>query len=166
LVIGVAAVALFLNAPKLGQPPSNADTRPPARLTFTTGAGCRPAGDFASPRLDRRVRRLLAAIAAQHAIRVSCIRTGHSWYVAGTQRVSNHSVWRAVDVDQVDGHPVRAANRAARELALWIGRGGAGVRPSEVGSPWGFGRRPWFTDAGHRDHLHVGFAGPTRAGGR
>jgi hypothetical protein len=165
LLIAVAAVALFLNAPKLNRPPSNSETRPPARLTFTNAAGCRPAGDYASPRLDRRVRALLVAIAAHRQVRVSCIRTGHSRYVAGTRRVSNHTVWRAVDVDQVDGHPVSPSNQAARALALWIGRGGTGVRPSEVGSPWAFGQRPWFTDAGHRDHLHVGFAGPTQPGG-
>src|SRR6266536_45087 len=165
LLIAVAAVALFLNAPKLNRPPSNSATRPPARLTFTNAAGCQPAGDYASPRLDRRVRELLVAIAAHHQVRVSCIRTGHSWFVAGTDRVSNHSVWRAVDLDRVDGAPVRASNQAARELALWIGGGRAGVQPSEVGLPWAFGRRPWFTDAGHQDHLHVGFPGPTQARG-
>ena len=103
--------------------------------------------------------------AAQYRIRVSCLRTGHSWYVKGTRRVSNHSVWRGVDLDQVDGRPVSPVNIAARRLALWIGRGRAGVQPSEVGSPWAFGGRPWFSDAGHRGHLHVGFAGPTQPGG-
>jgi hypothetical protein len=140
--------------------------RPPAGLTFTNAAGCRPARDYASPRLDRRVRALLVAAADRHPIRVSCLRTGHSWYVRGTRRVSNHSLWRGVDVDQVDGRPVSPANAAARRLALWIGRGRAGVQPSEVGSPWRFEGRPWFTDQGHQGHLHVGFAGPTRTGAR
>jgi hypothetical protein len=148
-----------------GGPSASSGVRPPAGLTFTDAAGCRPAGDYPSPRLDRRVRELLVAIATHHRIRVSCIRTGHSWYVKGTGRVSNHTVWRAVDVDQVDGQPVSPSNAAALELARWIGRGGAGVQPSEVGSPWAFGRRPWFTDPGHQDHLHVGFAGPSQAGG-
>jgi hypothetical protein len=140
--------------------------RPPSGLAFTKAAGCRPAGDWTSPRLDRRVRALLVAAADRHPIRVSCLRTGHSWYVRGTRRVSNHSVWRGVDVDQVDGRPVSPANAAARRLALWIGRGRAGVQPSEVGSPWAFGGRPWFTDQAHQGHLHVGFAGPTRPGAR
>ena len=148
-----------------GGPPASSGVRPPAGLTFTTVAGCQPASDYASPELDRRVRVLLVAIATHHRIRVSCLRTGHSRYVASTGRVSNHSVWRAVDVDQVDGHPFSRSNAAAHELAMWIGRGGAGVQPSEVGSPWAFGARPWFTDPGHQDHLHVGFAGPTQAGG-
>jgi hypothetical protein len=108
----------------------------------------------------------VVVVAARHRIRVSCLRSGHSWYVKGTRRVSNHSMWRGVDIDQVDGHPVSPTNSAARRLAVWIGQGQATVRPSEVGSPWTFGGRPWFTDAGHQGHLHVGFAGPTRAGGR
>jgi hypothetical protein len=140
--------------------------RPPAGLSFTNAAGCRPAGDFASPRLDRRVRTVLVAAASRYRLRVSCLRSGHSWYVRGTRRVSNHSVWRAVDVDQVDGHPVSRSNTAAQRLAVWIGQGRAGVQPSEVGSPWTFGGRPWFTDAAHQGHLHVGFAGPTRTGAR
>jgi hypothetical protein len=153
-----------ISAPKL--PGSRPAIRPPAGLSFTDARGCRPAGDYASPRLDRRVRALLVAAAGQHRIRVSCLRTGHSWFVNGTRRVSNHSRWRGVDLDQVDGHPVSPANTAARRLALWIGQGRAGVQPSEVGSPWALGRRPWFSDRGHQDHLHVGFAGPTQAGAR
>jgi hypothetical protein len=147
-----------------GRPTPPPATRPPSGLSFTNGAGCRPASDYRSPRLDRRVRRLLVAAADRQPIRVSCVRSGHSWYVKGTRRVSNHSVWRAVDLDQVDGRPVSSSNTAARRLALWIGRGGSGVQPSEVGSPWAFGARPWFTDAGHQGHLHVGFPGPTQPG--
>ncbi len=148
-----------------GDPIGSAGVRPPAGLTFTAAAGCRPASDYPSPQLDRRVRELLVAIATHHRIRVSCIQAGHSRFVAGTRRISNHSVWRAVDVDQVDGTPVSPSNTAARELARWIGQGRAGAAPSEVGSPWDFGARPWFTDPGHRDHLHVGFPAPTQARG-
>jgi hypothetical protein len=157
--------AIHLPAPPpAARPPAPAP--PPAGLAFTTQAGCRPTRDWSSPRLDRRVRTLLVATATRHRVRVSCLRTGHSHYVRGTRRISNHTAWRAVDLDQVDGHPVSPTNQAARQLAWWIGRGGAGVRPSEVGSPWAFGGRPWFTDAAHQGHLHVGFAGPTRAGPR
>jgi hypothetical protein len=129
-----------ITVPSRPAPPSA--TRPPSGLSFTNAAGCRPARDYRSPRLDRRVRTLLVAAADRHRIRVSCLRTGHSWYVKGTRRVSNHSVWRGVDVDRVDGRPVSLSNTAARQLALWIGRGRAGVQPSEVGSPWRFGAGP------------------------
>jgi hypothetical protein len=145
--------------------PAPAPAQPPTGLRFTEAAGCRPAGDWTSPRLDRRIRALLVAAAAHYRMRVSCLRTGHSHYVKGTVRVSNHTVWRAVDLDQVDNQPVSPANQAARQLALAIGRGEFGVQPSEVGSPWAFGGRPWFTDPDHQDHLHVGFAGPTQTGG-
>jgi hypothetical protein len=146
------------------RPASPPATRPPSGLSFTDDAGCRPASDYTSPLLDWRIRTLLVAAAARQPIRVSCVRTGHSWFVKGTRRVSNHSVWRAVDLDRVDGLPVGYANAAARRLTLWIGRGGAGVQPNEVGSAWAFGGRPWFTDAGHQGHLHVGFPGPTQPG--
>jgi hypothetical protein len=165
-----AVVALVLAshfAPSRATNP--ADTGPPAGLTFTNAHGCRPAGDYASAKLDRRVRRLLMAAAHRAPIRVSCIHAGHSRYVKGTHRVSNHTVWRGVDIDRVGGRPVSRANTTARALARWIGEGKAGATPSEVGSPWGFeelAARPWFTDAGHDDHLHVGFAGPTQASGR
>jgi hypothetical protein len=147
------------------RPASLPATRPPSGLSFTNAAGCRPASDYRSPLLDWRVRTLLVAASDRQPIRVSCVRTGHSWFVKGTRRVSNHSVWRAVDLDRVDGLPVSYANAAARRLTLWIGRGGAGVQPSEVGSPWAFGGRPWFSDPGHQGHLHVGFGGPTQPGG-
>jgi hypothetical protein len=170
LVFALVAAGQHAAKPQQARPRATATTAPvsmraPAGLSFTDGAGCTPAADWRSARLDRRVRQLLVAAAAHHRIRVSCLRTGHSWFVAGTNRVSNHSVWRAVDVGQVDGSPVSPSNQAARQLALWIGQGRAGVQPSEVGSPWLFGGRPWFTDAAHQDHLHVGFAGPTQAGG-
>ena len=148
-----------------GRPAAPPTIRLPSRLSFTDAAGCRPAGDYRSARLDRRVRTLLVAAADRQPIRVSCLRTGHSWYVKGTRRVSNHSVWRGVDIDQVNSRPVSPSNAAARRLALWIGHGRAGVQPSEVGSPWRFGGRPWFSDASHQGHLHVGFPGPTQAGG-
>jgi hypothetical protein len=158
----VAGELPAITAPRRPPPPSA--VRPPSGLSFTNAAGCHPAGDWTSSRLDRRVRTVLVAAAGRYRLRVSCLRSGHYWYVKGTRRVSNHSVWRAVDIDQVDGRPVSRSNAAARRLAVWIGRGRAGVQPSEVGSPWRFGGRPWFTDVGHQGHLHVGFAGPTQAG--
>ena len=52
---GLPAISL----PKLPAPPPT--TRAPAGLSFTNRAGCRPVGDWASPRLDRRVRQLVVA---------------------------------------------------------------------------------------------------------
>jgi hypothetical protein len=168
----IAAVALLL-APRLSPAGTSAGETPPGaravapsgralaanpRITTTRAHGCDPAQDLRSPRLDPRVAELLAGAARAYPIRVSCVRTGHSHYVKGTRRVSNHTVWRAVDLDQVDGRPVSRRNAAARDLAWRIGRLRGRLAPSEVGSPWTFGGAlPWFTDAGHQGHLHIGY---------
>jgi hypothetical protein len=127
------------------------------RLAMTRARGCDPAADLAAGRLDVRVVSLLAALTDRHAIRVSCLRTGHSRFVRGTRRISNHTVWRAVDIDRVDGVPVSPGSPAARALATWLDRLDGPLRPAEIGSPFPFGRRPWFTDEGHQAHLHIGY---------
>ena len=127
------------------------------RIATTPSRGCNPKADLASGRLDLRVQSLLAVIAERHAIRLSCLRTGHSRFVKGTTRVSNHTVWRAMDIDMVDGRPVSAASRPARALALWLDGLEGPLRPVEVGSPFPVGRRPYFTDEGHQGHIHIGY---------
>ena len=127
------------------------------RIGVTRSHGCDPRPDLASGRLDLRVQSLLAALADRWTIRVSCARSGHSTYVKGTHRVSNHTVWRAVDVDRVDGRPVSRRNPAARDLVLWLDRLDGPLRPTEVGSPWRLGHRPYFSDEGHREHIHLGY---------
>jgi hypothetical protein len=144
------------------RPPSARALARNPRLATTRAHGCEPRGDLASGRLDPRVTTLLAMITTRYTIRVSCVRTGHSYYVKGTRRVSNHTVWRAVDLDQVNGHPVHRGNQPARALTLWLGRLPAPLRPSEVGSPWPLGGRPYFSDAGHQGHLHIGYHAPTQ----
>jgi hypothetical protein len=134
------------------------------RLTTTRQRGCNPRLDLPSGRLDLRVSSLLAVLVEHHRIRVSCIRTGHSTYVRGTRRISNHTVWRAVDIDRVDGHPVGPRSKAARLLVGWLDRLDGPLRPAEIGSPFALGRRPYFTDEQHRRHIHVGFGPLTTVG--
>jgi hypothetical protein len=126
-------------------------------LTTTHSHGCDPATDLTSGHLDLRVQSLLAVLADRHRIRLSCLRTGHSHYVKGTTRISNHTRWRAVDIDQVDGQPVSAHNPAARALVQWLDRLQGPLRPSEIGSPFPISHRPYFTDEGHQGHIHVGY---------
>jgi hypothetical protein len=128
-------------------------------ITTTRRRGCDPATDLASGRLDLRVQSLLAVLADRHHIRLSCLHSGHSRYVRGTRRVSNHSVWRAVDIDRVDGQPVSAASRPARALVGWLDGLQGPLRPAEIGSPFPIGRRPYFTDEGHQGHIHIGYRG-------
>jgi hypothetical protein len=126
-------------------------------IASTTGHGCNPAADLASGRLDLRVQSLLAVLAERHRIRLSCLRTGHSHYVKGTNRVSNHTVWRAVDIDRVDDQPVAPTSQAARVLVEWLDGLQGPLRPSEIGSPFDLGHRPYFSDEGHQGHIHVGY---------
>jgi hypothetical protein len=127
------------------------------RISATTSHGCNPAPDLASGRLDLRAQSLLAVIADHWRVRLSCVHTGHSTYVKGTTRVSNHHVWRAVDIDMVDGRRVGRGSRAARALVGWLDRLQGPLRPGEVGSPFPIGHRPYFTDEGHQEHIHIGY---------
>jgi hypothetical protein len=127
------------------------------RITSTTSHGCDPRTDLASGKLDLRVQSLLAVIAERHSIRLSCLRTGHSRFVKGTTRVSNHTVWRAVDIDRVDGRAVSRSSRAARVLVVWLDGLEGPLRPSEIGSPFVIGHRPYFSDESHQGHVHVGY---------
>jgi hypothetical protein len=153
------AINVAARPPAATRPPAphtSGRVAPPRRgITFTTAHGCNPRADW--DQVDSRVRTVLQGMARHHRIRVSCLRTGHSRFVKGTTRVSNHTVGRAVDIDMVDGRPVAQKNLAAYRLADAVGRGRFGAQPSEVGSPWPFGHRPWFTDSGHQGHLHIGF---------
>ena len=89
------------------------------------------------------------------------VRTGHSELVAGTGRVSNHWFGRAVDVVEVDGEAVSAANASARHAVEELLAAPAPLRPDEVGSPFpDFDAPGAFSDSAHHDHLHIGFAAP------
>ena len=127
------------------------------RIATTTSHGCDPRADLASGRLDLRVQSLLAVLAERHTIRLSCLRTGHSRFVKGTTRVSNHTVWRAVDIDMVNGQPVARTSKVSRSLVVWLDGLEGPLRPSEIGSPFILGHRPYFSDESHQGHVHVGY---------
>ncbi|HEY8338548.1 MAG TPA: hypothetical protein VIK95_01700 [Egibacteraceae bacterium] len=116
--------------------------------------------DLVAGVVDTRVVAVLAAIAQRHSIGVSVFRSGHSRFVAGTRRESNHHGGRAVDIATVDGRPVTAAHPGARAITVWLAGLQGPLRPSEVGSPFAelAGRAAGhFSDAAHRDHLHLGW---------
>lgn len=123
----------------------------------------RASGDLAAGRVDPRVSALLLDAAAGTALSIWVIHSGHSFYVAGTDRPSNHSFGRAVDIGSVNGEVVSPSNEAARELALALGKLPPAIRPTEIGSPWAIDEPGYFTNAGHQDHLHVGFDDPAGA---
>ena len=119
--------------------------------------GLRPgaAADVEAGRVDPRVLTALLFAATEHRLsHVGPFVSGHSYFVAGTGRPSNHAFGRAVDIPVVDGRPVSPGNRAAMgviERARY-------AEPDEIGSPW---PKPvddahTFTE-GHDDHLHFGW---------
>ena len=113
-------------------------------------------GDIAAGVVDPRAVRMLAALSADHRI---AIKTGHSKFVEGTDRVSNHYYGRGVDIYAVDGADVTSSNNAALQLAVAIMTSAPELRPDEFGSPWPeLVTFPGaFSDSAHQGHLHLGW---------
>ena len=116
--------------------------------------------DIYSGKVADRLLRLMARAADRHTFAVVAISTGHPPNVFGTDRTSNHTMGRAVDIFTVDDEAVVGAERKrspAYRLTRWLYREGV----PELGSPWdldGDGGRS-FTDDVHADHIHVSVAG-------
>ncbi|MGH2812628.1 MAG: hypothetical protein ACRDI1_07955, partial [Actinomycetota bacterium] len=63
--------------------------------------------DLESGLVDARILRLLLILAERHELSaVGPLVSGHSYYVKGTDHISNHVFGRAVDILAVDGAPV------------------------------------------------------------
>lgn len=116
-------------------------------------------GDVRAGRVDPRLLAALLALAERFPLAgVGPFITGHSYYVAGTSRPSNHSFGRAVDIGTINGELVSPTNGAARQAALALASLPAPLRPDEIGSPFAeLESLPGlFSDAAHQDHLHLG----------
>lgn len=115
--------------------------------------------DVESGVVDPRVLSVLLILAERHDPgRVGPFRSGHSYFVKGTTRVSNHVSGRAVDISIVDGKPVSASNNAAFDAVNVVLSLQAPLRPDEIGSPWRIDAKGSFTNGGHRDHIHIGWS--------
>ena len=113
----------------------------------------------------RVVAALNAAADANFRLGVGVIKTGHSEFVAGTTRVSNHWYGRAVDIHTVDGAAVSDTNVDAWALAWFFFSLPGAARPDELGHPWGedaalMGQAGSFSNADHEDHIHIGWNTP------
>jgi hypothetical protein len=107
--------------------------------------------------VDQRLVSLLAWVAQRHTIAITVFKTGHSKYTR-SGNVSLHYGGSAADVFFVDGRPVSVNNAGARRLVLELASVQGALRPAELGHPFGaIGFPGGFTDADHRDHIHVGF---------
>lgn len=114
-----------------------------------------PRRDVESGLIDSRLLVTLFSIARTHDITINVLVSGHSYFVKDTNRVSNHIFGRGVDIPVVDGLKVSSSNAAALVLVQEVTSLPISIRPEEIGSPW---RMPGvFTDAGHKDHIHLGW---------
>ena len=166
------AVWLHTDGP-LAQPSVGTESGPPVRsVTVSRSATARALlanrrlsltpqarRDLQRGAVDPRLIRVLGGLLKEHRLAVSVFRTGHTKYVAGTGRVSNHYLGRAADIWQVDGGHVRAGHGPSRRAVAWLTKVRGPNRPTEVGSPFrefdhGAGDGV-FTDPAHRDHIHV-----------
>lgn len=111
--------------------------------------------------IDARVLEVVRGFARDHQLSVAVLRTGHPRDVFGTDRQSNHTRGKAVDIWEIDGKPVsyyaqQSADdnpaRALMEAALADGS-------DEVGGPWAFATRDGatFSNIVHQDHIHIGY---------
>jgi hypothetical protein len=111
--------------------------------------------------VDPRVLAVLAQLLQSYTLKVSVFSTGHSLYVEGTTRVSNHIPGRAVDIFEINGEPVSRNSGAALAVTAWLVNDDSPLRADEIGSPFEqFEPLPGaFSNASHQDHLHIGYNG-------
>lgn len=101
---------------------------------------------------------LMSEIADQTPYGVVVLATGHPLHVFETDRLSHHTLGRAVDIYRVGDRLViddRTPDSETRALVEWLYQH-RNVR--QVGSPWDIDGRSnsrSFTDAVHQDHLHI-----------
>jgi hypothetical protein len=118
--------------------------------------------DLASGGVDPRLVDLLTWIASRRRITITSMKTDHSQFVAGTNRVSAHKLGRAVDIAVVNGQsctgvPNGECGRLYEEIVNQLR--GTQFQPSQVI----YGYDPWPTErwnfamSNHRDHIHIGY---------
>jgi len=118
--------------------------------------------DIAAGRVDARLLAAMRAMAGMFPYAVTCLVSGHPQRVFDTERTSNHTGGRAVDVWRVADLPVVAQpgpDTPARRMQQALFDLG---EVQELGGPWdldGAGGRSFTDRIVHHDHLHVAFHG-------
>lgn len=108
--------------------------------------------------IDQQLLRVMLDMAERTPYSVVVLQTGHAYNVFGTDRVSNHSVGRAVDIYKLESELVVDAHDPSSEvyaLSEWVV---SRYDIREFGSPWKFpdAVAHTFTNEVHHDHLHIG----------
>lgn len=114
--------------------------------------------DIRKGRVDDSVLGVLARIAAKHTVDVSVLVSGHPREVFGTDRTSNHTRGRGVDIWRIDGRLVVDPDTPQSLLSSAM-KEGALAGATEVGGPFdlnGRNKPGFFTNTLHADHLHFG----------
>ncbi len=128
-----------------------------ARITLPAAA----AADVRAGVVDPAVLAVLSGLATDHELTVSVLITGHPHTVFGTDRVSKHTLGKAVDIWAIDGHAV-ADPGTPQQLVTSVMRRAAALGAAEVGGPVDLdipGGGIFFPDQVHHDHVHVGVPG-------
>ena len=123
------------------------------RITLTAQAR----SDVEAGIVDARLLTLLDALAQDHTLFLTVFKTGHAMRTRNGS-ISNHYYGRAVDIFAVDEVPVSSSSLVARQLVSEVAAFQGGLGPDEVGHPFpSIGFDGSFTDADHRDHIHIGY---------
>jgi hypothetical protein len=115
--------------------------------------------DLRRDAVDPRILAVLAQLLQSYTLKVSVFITGHSLYVEGTHKISNHIPGRAVDIFEINGEPVSRNSAAALAVTAWLVNDDGPLRADEIGSPFEqFEPLPGaFSNAAHQDHIHIGY---------
>jgi len=101
---------------------------------------------------------VMAELADQTPYEAAVLATGHPHYVFETDRVSHHTLGRAVDIIRIGDRLVvddRAEESMSRAITDWLY---AHPDVAQVGSPWDLDvgdSGQSFTDEVHQDHIHL-----------
>jgi hypothetical protein len=111
--------------------------------------------DVAGGQIHDSVLHGLEALAASYMLDVSVLQSGHPQFVFGTTRLSDHPRGRAVDIWALNGRPLLlAGNHGIAKRAM---RQAVTLGAYNVGGPIRLSGSPYFSDATHHDHIHLGF---------
>jgi hypothetical protein len=137
---------------------------PRPRITLTTDGR----NDLSTGQIDDRVTSLLVAIAQQHRIVVTVLKTGHS-YTTTSGNASNHAFGRAADIGVVDGQACDSTRQGRTgscwQLAVQLSRVTGPLQPTELiygidpDGPHGpaFACLSAACGGDHSDHVHFGW---------
>lgn len=114
--------------------------------------------DIRAGLVSPRLLQLMADLADRTPYAIAVLATGHPIHVFETDRTSDHTFGRAIDIIRVGDRLLiddRSSRSASQELVEWLFE-----HPdvSQVGSPWdldGPDANRSFTDLVHQDHIHV-----------